>query len=306
MKTDMLNPNPDMLLRIAQADAYAVAVEYLQPEHAPLVEAALQFERYLEHPVLLLGAGRYTDDTQMSIAVAHALIGRTNPTVLDFAEAFVRTFSLDLRGGYSARVGGMLSSSATGFDLLRFGGGNSDFNGAAMRAVPIGVLESPKLIKHVAAKQALPTHDTADAVLSAQAVALMSYYALYTDAPFGDDMLDFLLVHLGEVALDNWRGRWDGRVTTGGPGKPVSMCHITVRAVITLLREETSLMGIMRRLLKWGGDTDTVAAIAWGIASARYQDEVLPEFFERDLEPAGQFGVAFLKRKGEDLMGVSR
>lgn len=61
-------------------------------------------------------------------------------------------------------------------------------------------------------------------------------------------------------------------------------------------------MAIMRRLLEWGGDTDSVAAIAWGIASSRYQDEVLPEFMERDLEPGSEYGVAFLKGLGVQLM----
>jgi ADP-ribosylglycohydrolase len=80
----------------------------------------------------------------------------------------------------------------------------------------------------------------------------------------------------------------------------------TVWAVHTLLTEETSLMGILRRAILWGGDTDSVCAIAWGIASCRYQDEQLPEFFERDLESGrdGKYGPAFLKELGRELMSV--
>lgn len=59
---------------------------------------------------------------------------------------------------------------------------------------------------------------------------------------------------------------------------------------------------MMRRLIDWGGDTDSVAAIAWGIASCRFPDEVLPEFLARDLEPGGAFGVGFLRGLGERLM----
>ncbi len=57
-------------------------------------------------------------------------------------------------------------------------------------------------------------------------------------------------------------------------------------------------MGIMRQTIEWGGDTDSVAAIAWGIASARYPDEKLPEFFDRDLEN-GTYGRDYLSTLGE-------
>jgi hypothetical protein len=76
--------------------------------------------------------------------------------------------------------------------------------------------------------------------------------------------------------------------------------------VHTLLVEEQSLVGMMRRLLQWGGDTDSVAAIAWGIASARYPDEVIPTFFEEDLEVGRPFGVPFLRTLGRELMETNR
>jgi ADP-ribosylglycohydrolase len=59
----------------------------------------------------------------------------------------------------------------------------------------------------------------------------------------------------------------------------------------------------MSRVASWGGDTDSVAAIAWGIASARYPDEVLPQFLEIDFEAGrGNYGAQFLKDLGEQLM----
>jgi ADP-ribosylglycohydrolase len=61
-------------------------------------------------------------------------------------------------------------------------------------------------------------------------------------------------------------------------------------------------MGILQKTIEWGGDTDSVCAIAWGIASARYQDEQLPEFLERDLELGRKYGAAFLKDLGKQLM----
>ena len=69
----MKYPNPLMLLRIAQGDAYGMAVEYIRPEHEPLREQALNFESYGKHPTHKILAGQYTDDTQMSIGVAEVI-----------------------------------------------------------------------------------------------------------------------------------------------------------------------------------------------------------------------------------------
>jgi len=78
----------------------------------------------------------------------------------------------------------------------------------------------------------------------------------------------------------------------------------TARAVHTLLVECRSLTEIMERVITWGGDTDSVASIAWGIASARYQDEPLPAFLESDLEAASKssYGPSYLKTLGKALM----
>ena len=235
----------------------------------------------------------------MSIAVSEALFESSNPNIACFGDKFLECYKRDRRGGYSDRIQKLFESSGVGVDIITAkGAANSDFNGAAMRAVPIGCLPDPEQVKHVAAKQALLTHDTLGGVLSAQLVALMSHYALYYDMPF-QYMHSFLVKCLGTVAVDICLP-WDGRVAVG-KDKP-GMGMLTARAVHTLLCEEPSLMSIMKRLICWGGDTDSVAAIAWGIASARYQDEVFPEFMERDLELAGNYGPVFLRSLGTRLM----
>ena len=90
----MKYPNPNMLLRIAQGDAYCMATEFIKlPAYENLKQEALKFEKYLKHPTHTLGAGRYTDDTQMSIAVAEVLLGDYgNISRESFAEAFVKPF----------------------------------------------------------------------------------------------------------------------------------------------------------------------------------------------------------------------
>lgn len=294
----MKNPNPNMLLRIAQGDAYGMAYEYIKAADYPdLLPQLLKFERYVAHPThTTISAGSYTDDTQMSIAVVETLqvnSGDDRLTTKRFLRSFFDTFKRDPRDGYSRSFQKLLNESKTFEELESNLIANSIANGAAMRSVPIGVLSDISDVKNIAAIQAKATHDTVEGIMSAQAVATMSHFALWTDLPFSQ-MIEF------DKSLACFEKSWLGRVaaTKALPSVGINTAH----AVHTLLVEENSLMSIMKRLLMWGGDTDSVAAIAWGIASCRYQDEQLPEFLEQDLEINGAYGVSFLKRLGSKLM----
>lgn len=298
----MKNPNDNMLLRIAQGDACAVAVEYVRREKYPdLFEEVLKLEKYQEHPTYhALAPGMYTDDTQMSIAVSELLLADESLTVDRFRERFFLVFKRDPRDGYSRGFQKLLNECKTVDELKERLVPNSTKNGAAMRSVPFGVLASPRDAMHLAKLQAAVTHATRDGELTAQAVALMSHFTLHTDIPFSE-MMDWCSQYLPEVFDEFWHD-WDGYVAdrTSEGGFDVGMN--TVWAVTTLLQREKSLIDILRKTIEWGGDTDSVCAIAWGIASARYQDEQLPEFLEKDLEWDGNYGTSFLKTLGNDLM----
>ena len=302
MLQKMQHRNPGMLLRIAMADACAMAVEY----NDALLAECLKFQGYLAHPTHGLLPGDYTDDTEMSIANTKVLIQHSRHfTPLMFAEAYVNEFQLGgRRKGYSRAFQNILERVSTGEELLATVKGDSTKNGAAMRAVPFGVLPIIEPMLELATMQACITHDTHEGRFSARAVALMSHFALYTDLHFsciGDYCLRRLPPEdarcFGYVFSQPW------------PGTPVkeypwaSVAITTVHAVADVLAREQSLMDILKRVIIWGGDTDSVAAIAWGIASARYQDERLPAFFERDLEARNPFScAAYLRVLGEQLM----
>lgn len=297
-----------MLLRIAQGDAFACAVEYVKrKEHPELFETVEKFNAYHQHPThLKLRPGMYSDDTQMSISVAEALIDAQEGCVL-FPESlthegFVRrwfdTFKRDPRDGYSRGFQALLEGCKTWEELRLRLRPNSSKNGAAMRSVPIGVIRSASDVVTVAGLQASTTHATYGGINSSVTVALMSHFALYDRREF-NCMLQWGLPYC--AAFEHFRELWVGPVTDSGS---LGVGMNTAHAVHTLLTTETSLMGIMRKVIEWGGDTDSVASIAWGIASARCQEELLPEFLERDLEAQGNlmYGSEFLKKLGTTLM----
>lgn len=293
----MLHPNPKMLLRIAQGDAFGMACEFRTDN----LKAALEFDRYIRHPEWGPEAGHYTDDTQMSIAVAESLIhpqGRRPPkyarpedlTKEALAEAFVQAYKRDPRPGYAVKFQAFLDSVSSGTEFLLKINPESDKNGAAMRSVPLGViLHEPKLLE-VAATQASLTHNTEGGITSSQMVALASRFAMYESAPL-TEIFDYIgdWLHLSNL-------RWEG-----GPVVGPNLGMLTARAAITLVIGEPNLLSIAKKALIWGGDTDSVLAIAWGIASARKDGAELPDFLHRDLEN-GPYGRDYLTGLGENLM----
>ena len=302
--------NDNMLLRIAQADAYALAAEYVQRDPSEQeYQDLLEIKRYIQHPRYhLCPAGTYTDDTQMSIAVAEVLLqgARSNAMIENsltsnqFNAAFYEVFKRDQRDGYSRGFQKILEQATSPEHLRQLIIPNSTKNGAAMRSVPLGVICNPNDVSYYATIQASTTHCTSEGIISSKLVALMSHYALYEDGEFSQ-LLDWGKQY--HAWFEYFREPWTGPVKLKHTHKSTFDIGMnTVWAVHTLLVEEKSLKDIMKRLLTWGGDTDSVAAIAWGIASSRYQDEVLPEFLERDLEPSGKYGVPFLKGLGKLLM----
>lgn len=289
----MRTPNPLLLLRIAQGDALGAACEHVElPRDQAVLDAALRFDGYGAHPWHDLPAGRYTDDTQMSIAVAEVLLGPEPFTREAFADAFVACFKRDERAGYARGFQAFLEEVQSGAELLARIRSASDKNGAAMRSVPLGVLARPALVREVATVQARITHDTEGGVNASVAVALMSHHALWIDAPLAD-VRPWLQAQMPAAAIPDTP--W-----SGDPVEGPDLGWKTALAVLTLVERAPTLLDLARTALRWGGDTDSVLAIAWGIASTRLV-EPLPAFFEDDLED-GAYGRAFLRTLGAALM----
>lgn len=312
-------PNPYMLLEIGKADAFCVAVEYVDPKKYPeLFEQILKFDRYLKHPKYQLGAGLYTDDTEMSVANALVLIENDPPyTPMMFADAYVREF---LRGGkrkgYSKGFQAILEKSSTGQELVNNLIPTSVANGAAMRAVPIGVLRTVPEVLDVATMQAKITHDTPEGLFSARAIALMSHFALYEKV---EGWVDWCLNGLKEYCLNNlpeedverfghvFREPWIGKPVIATDEYSVAIN--TVHAVMDVIYYACGYgdRRALEAVIRMGGDTDSVAAIAMGIISCRPVNEVagppIQPFSYIDLENGDpRTGAKYLLDVGRRLM----
>ncbi len=188
-----------------------------------------------------------TDDSVCTAAVASAILRG-------------RPFERELRAWAGAS-----SSDNFGADFLRWaamdeGVGNSAGNGAVMRVSPIswlaaGLAEALDL----GARSAATSHDHPDAIRAALAAVAAGRLALEGWEPdrvasvvgeaFGHDLV---------TPLDAYRAGYRFDVLADGTVGP------SLRAAI----EATSFEDALRNAISMGGDADTMAAIAGGVAEA--------------------------------------
>ncbi|MBX3168505.1 MAG: ADP-ribosylglycohydrolase family protein [Candidatus Eremiobacteraeota bacterium] len=273
-----------MLIFLAIGDAYGAGFEYAR---ADFVVRHNDLKRYYQHPEHLgIRPGMYTDDTQMSLAVAEALLDHSRPTPLHWAEHFVRAFRREPRHGYAQRFYDFLLTVKDGKDFLARIKPHSAKSGAAMRALPVGYLATPQLVLEVAAEQARLTHDTPGGIRSAQGVALSAHFLLRGGPKAG--LPAYLEKQLGGGWFD-WRG------SVGSAGMD------SARAALTSFHRHPSMQAMLKECIAWTGDVDTVAALALGLAGCAPEVECdLPEVLLQDLEN-GPFGSDYIKQLDQRL-----
>jgi ADP-ribosyl-[dinitrogen reductase] hydrolase len=275
-----------MLVELAIGDAYGAGFEYANRE---FVETNNTGTRYLKHPRHNILPGNYTDDTQMTIAVAEVIVSEREWTKEALAAQFVEAFKRDPREGYAGRFYDFLNEVKDGQEFLAKIDPESDKSGGAMRACPIGVFPTIEEVLEKARLQAAITHNTFDGVRAAQAAALMTHYFLYNHGE---------KAHLGEFLETQVPGDWNTRYK----GKVKSKGWMSVQAAVTAVMRNDSLTSLLKDCIAFTGDVDTVATIALGAGSQSKEiAHDLPEILYFALEN-GTHGRKYLERLDEQLL----
>jgi len=278
-----------MLLEMAIGDAYGAAFEFMPDD---FIARENDLSAYKRNPETELGDGRYTDDTQMAVAITEHLLAGDVFDVESLATRFVTTFRRDPRRGYSKRLYEVLQTSGSGSDFLAAITPVSDRSGAAMRVSPIGLLPDLEQALQLAEFQATLTHDTPGGRMSARAIAAMVHYLAYGLGP-RRDLGRFVEQH---VPGHPWSETWNGRTDMAG----LNCAH----AALSLVQAATTLGGLLLNAVALGGDTDTVAAIAMFSGSLCADIEAdLPQALYDGLED-GAYGSHFLRKLDQDLRGL--
>jgi ADP-ribosylglycohydrolase len=129
------------------------------------------------------GSVRYTDDTEMALAIYETL--RVSHTIEEdlLAQHFAMRFERDPDRGYgkmARRILSEISAGASREELSKNAFGRGSFgNGAAMRVAPLGAYfaDDPDAIPDLAAKSARVTHSHPEGIAGAIAVAVSAAVA---------------------------------------------------------------------------------------------------------------------------------
>lgn len=197
----------------------------------------------------------FTDDTVMTIATAHAILN--DAPYLEAYRAFGRQYP---NAGYGAKFNEWLRSD----EPRPY---NSWGNGAAMRVSPVGLaFNDVEAVLREARRSAEVTHNHPEGIKGAQAIALAGFMA-----KGGASKADIRAEMTGRFGYDLTRPIADIR-----PSYAFDVsCQGTVPAAVTAFLESTSVEHAVRLAISLGGDSDTLAAIAGGIAHAHYR--VIPD-----------------------------
>src|SRR5262245_51000688 len=149
-----------MLVEFAIGDAYGACFEFASER---TIQDHNNLSAYVQHPGRdIIPPGCYTDDTQMSIAVAEAIVYQDPWTPEALAQRFVTAFKRDPRKGYAHRFYTFLQEVREGREFLARIRPDSDRSGAAMRAGHIGTYRSIPVVIHRCTNQARITPDSAN------------------------------------------------------------------------------------------------------------------------------------------------
>jgi ADP-ribosylglycohydrolase len=192
----------------------------------------------------------FTDDTVLTVAVADALLHGD-----DYVTIFRRYGRAHPNRGYGNTFSQWLANdSGTPY--------NSWGNGSAMRVSPVGfAFDSIETVLSEAERSAAVTHNHPEGIRGAQAVALSIFLARH-----GADKNEIRAgvtqrfgYHL-ERTLDEIRPGYSFDVS----------CQGSVPEAIIAFLESNGVEDAIRKAVSLGGDSDTMACIAGGIAQAHY------------------------------------
>ena len=267
-----------MILEAAIGDAYGAGFEFQKQEY---IEHYNNLTRYHPHGLYQEIYKRYTDDTQMAIAITELLLEDLNWTEEKVASKFVEVFHRDKRRGYSDRVYNALDQSKNGFEFIANLTFQSNGNGSAMRAYPIGYVKDIPTLLQLCEIQAKTSHNTIEGIQCAKRIALAVHFYRYgLDKKY--NLIDFINSTLNENEIYEIAA-------------PIDMHgYPTTKAVIKIVSEATSMKDCLKTGIDYGGDTDTVAALCMAILSQKENcQKELPGFLCENLEN-GKYGRNYL------------
>ncbi|MBM3983279.1 MAG: hypothetical protein FJ304_24005 [Planctomycetes bacterium] len=255
----------------------------------------------------------YTDDTEMMIGVAEALVecGRVEEARL--CRAFADNYHPERGYGPSARY--VIEAMRDGGDWRALARtlqpGGSFGNGAAMRVAPVGLLfaDSPDELWEQARLSALPTHTHPLGIEGAQLLALAVALALQTTA---FDRKAFYRALRARAATEEFQWHLDiaAQLKPGdslsGLGSTLHAHRSVVTAIACFAATPGDFEAVASRAIGMGDDTDTVAAMAGALVGAFSGTSAIPADLQAKLEDGPAKGRSHIAELALKLASTQR
>jgi ADP-ribosylglycohydrolase len=243
------------------------------------------WQQHLANRESPVGRWRYTDDTEMALAIVEVLERHQQIDQDDLAEAFARRYARDDRRGYGGMAHRILMEIGAGRPWQKvssgvFDGGGSLGNGGAMRVAPLGAYfadDLPRLIEQAAlSAQVTHWHAEGQAGTIAAAVAAAFAWNHRGEADAGGEMLRHVVAHTPPGIVRDGLERAikfpltavaESAAYALGNGSRVTAPDTVPFAIWCAARHLTSFVDAMWTTVAVGGDIDTNCAIVGGIVA---------------------------------------
>ena len=208
-----------------------------------------------------------TDDTALTVAIAEWMLDREG---VDVGQSLIKWATEYPHAGYGSSFKRFL---AHGSHMTP----GSTHNGAVMRVSPVGFLASSlEECLELSRESALPSHDSPQAVAGAQAAAAAIYMARTGSSK--DAIREFLEKTFGynlhrsydEVRDEVHLARANRDIDYEASHERLVGAEPAVQDALIAFLAGSDYEDVIRKAIYLGGDADTEAAIAGGIAAAYY------------------------------------
>ena len=274
-----------VLLGLALGDALGAPFEGRSQVTAAQVDAWVDARELL----------RWTDDTHMALTLARYLVA--DPELDDpeaLGAAFAQAYTLEPWRGYGSGPPQVFAMVEQGLRFEEaaatlFGGSGSFGNGAAMRVAPVGLLPAamdPPEAARVAGAQARVTHSHPDAIDGATVVAQVIAGLLDLDRVDEHAIVAVVSAATSRLSQGPVRDRLievvDVVASGGGAATAADRCGTGVAASESVPAAVAGLLAggdplrVVATAIRFGGDTDTIAAMAGAMAGAAFGLDQLP------------------------------
>ena len=260
------------LFGLAIGDALGAATEFMTPEEIRMKYGYLT-EMTAKHP---WNKGETTDDTAMTLAVARGILDDAEDPIpcigerlLQWAETHPKDVGITIRATFRAYRGDWFATAEQVHNELD---GKSAGNGSLMRCLPIAlVYDDMDTIAWYTRLQSTMTHFDEEATKACLLYNRIAYRVLN-----GEDLHRTILDEIAGTAYTSVGSQKPDCVPDG------YVVH-TLTWVLWILLNYESYEEVVQIATNAGYDSDTVAAIAGGLAGLQCGFEALPKNYVQDL-----------------------